>query len=495
MRIRLLNLFIIFIMLFSVLSMPANASDIKLFVDKSAVEGDVPPVIKNDRTLVPARAFFEHIKAEVYWNDVRKQVKINLNDTKIILVIGSNVAYVNSVIKVLDTVPIIMNDRTMIPVRFVSETLGYKVSWDADSRSVHIDTTVEKPVQKPEENESTSKSRITSMVYSVSGKSFIIKFTFSSPLSGYKLYNLDNPVRTVLELTGATYGSSKLIEVGSGGIDKFRTANHESHYKIVADLEQVLQKKFVLSTDKCSATLMITGISEFDEKLIKSDIPSTDEIISPEEDEDEDEDKPEIIYDKYWEVTDDSLVVLDAGHGGTDVGAIGYNEKGEKVVYEKDVNLAITLEVARILKEKGINILLTRPDDSSISLSKRYNISNTNDALLFVSIHHNSHTNSDPSGSLTLYSEAKDTKYPNLKSSKSIAKTIQKHLTEYTDLYDGGIRSEDELAVLRGTETSAVLVEVAFVSNYDDQKFMLDKENLNKAAAGIAAGIIEVLEK
>ena len=62
-------------------------------------------------------------------------------------------------------------------------------------------------------------------------------------------------------------------------------------------------------------------------------------------------------------------------------------------------------------------------------------------------------------------------------------------------MYNGGTRSEDELAVLRGTETSAVLVEVAFVSNYDDQKFILDEENLKKAAAGIAAGILEVLEE
>ena len=68
-------------------------------------------------------------------------------------------------------------------------------------------------------------------------------------------------------------------------------------------------------------------------------------------------------------------------------------------------------------------------------------------------------------------------------------------MTSTTGLYDGGIRSEDDLAVLGGTQTSAVLVEVAFVSSYDDQEFLLVDENLMKAASGIADGILEVLGK
>ncbi len=493
MKLRFLNFLLILTTILSLFGTVALADDIKLFVNGDLVSCDVPPVIQNDRTMVPARAFFESLDAVVTWNAAKKQVTARTDDTKIILVIGSNVAYVNSVVKVLDTVPTIINDRTMVPARFVSESLGFDVKWVEKSRSVYIKKPEEsKPEPKPEDEEDNTTQKpattsITSMVYSVSGNNFVMKFTFSSPLESYSLYNLDNPVRTVLELDGATHSGSKLITVGSGGISQIRTANHDNYYKVVADLDEVLEKKFVLASNKLSATLTLTASSSINSSDIESDMPSTNDPSEP-------EDKPEIIYDKYWEVTNDSIVVLDAGHGGTDVGAIGYNELGEKVVYEKDVNLAVTLEVARILKENGIKVILTRSGDSSLALSQRYNFSNTNNALLFVSIHHNSHETSTPSGALTLYSAAKDVKYPNLKSSKSIAKIIQKHLTDATGLYDGGIRSEDELAVLRGTETSAVLVEVAFVSNYDDQKFILDEKNLNKAAAGIAAGILEVLE-
>ncbi len=479
MKLRLLPIILVFIIF---LSSPivTPAQDIKLFVDSKEITCDVPPVIRDDRTLVPARALFEGLGASVKWNGVKKQVTIRLDNTTILLTINSKTAQVNLVEKELDTPPIIINDRTLLPVRFIAETLGAEVFWDDSNRSVLIRTEDEDEILPDSDN------TIKSIVYSVSGKTFTLKFTFSSPLKNQHLYNLDNPVRTVLELEGATFSGSKTITVGDGGIKQIRMANHDGFYKIVADLDDVLKKNFVLASNKLSATLTFTMNSVLsDPSSVTSDITST---TTPEEPE------IEIIEDKYWEVTDDSIVVLDAGHGGSDVGAIGYDENGDKLLYEKDLNLSITLEVAEILKENGVNVILTRSTDTAMSLSSRYNISNNNNALLYVSIHHNSHT-SEASGSLTLYSKRKDIKYPNLKSSKSIAEIIQKHLVKETNLYDGGIRSEDDLAVLRGTETAAVLVEVAFISDYEDQKFLLQKDNLSLAAKGIANGILEVLDK
>ena len=479
MKTRILT-FIIILSLFLTFPFCATARDITLVVDGKKVNCDVPPVIRNDRTMVPVRALFDCFGADISWDEKSRKVTVSSSGTEIVLTIGSNIAYVDSVPNRLDSVPIIVNDRTLVPVRFISESLKYEVSWDSESYTVNITSP---------ENVKVTPTTITSMMYSVSGKDFVLKFTFSSPLSSYSLYNIDNPVRTVLELNGAAFSGSKNIEIGSGGIQKIRTANHDSYYKIVADLDEVLYKNFVLSSNRLSATLSFTGSGDIDPGSIKTDLTATNDIIA-----DEDE-AAEIVYDKHWEVTGDSLVVLDAGHGGSDTGAIAYNQAGEKIIYEKDVNLTITLEVARILEENGINVLLTRSQDSSLALSRRYTVSNSSNALLFVSIHHNSHTTSEPSGALTLYSAAKDKKYPNLKSSKSIASTIQKHLAETTGLKNGGIRSEDELAVLRGTETSAVLIEVAFLSNYGDQEFLLNEENLYIAARGIASGILEVLEK
>ncbi|MBR5586804.1 MAG: N-acetylmuramoyl-L-alanine amidase [Clostridia bacterium] len=480
MKTRLLS-FIIILSILLTFPFSVAARGISLVVDGKTVDCDVAPVIRNDRTLVPVRALFDCFGADISWEESTKKVTVNANGTEIVLTIGSNIAYVNSVPNRLDSAPILVSDRTMVPVRFISEALNYEVSWDSAYHIVYI---------KSPEDVTVSSTRITSMMYSVSGKELVVKFTFSNPLSSYRIYNMDNPVRTVLELDGASYSGSKNIEVSSGGIQRIRTANHDSYYKVVADLDEVLYKNFVLSSNKLSATLSFTGTSEIDTSKIKTDLSSTNDVATEDK-----EEEIEIVYDKYWNVTDDSVVVLDAGHGGSDVGAIAYDQYGTKIIYEKDVNLHITLEVARILKEHGIRVMLTRSSDSATALSQRYSFSNANDALLFVSIHHNSHTTPNPSGALTLYSEKKDIKYPNLKSSKSIANIIQQHLVEHTGLKNGGIRSEDELAVLRGTTTSAVLVEVAFLSNYSDQEFLLSEDNLNIAAAGIASGILDVLDK
>ena len=195
MKTRLLSLIVT---IFILLSIPlyANAADISLFVNGSEVSCDVPPVIRNNRTMVPVRALFDCFGADVSWNERSRQVTVVSGGTNIVFTIDSDIVYVNSVPDRLDSVPIILNNRTLVPVRFISETLKYNVSWDADSHSVYI--------QSPGNTE-VSNTKITSMMYSVSGNTFVIKFNFSAPLSSYSLYNMDNPARTVLELDGASF--------------------------------------------------------------------------------------------------------------------------------------------------------------------------------------------------------------------------------------------------------------------------------------------------
>jgi len=86
-------------------------------------------------------------------------------------------------------------------------------------------------------------------------------------------------------------------------------------------------------------------------------------------------------------LNDTAQVVIDAGHGGKDVGA-EYNGR-----YEKDDNLALALLVEDKLQEKGIDVALTRDDDTFISLAKRCRIANRKEAELFVSLHRNSAEN------------------------------------------------------------------------------------------------------
>ncbi len=107
-------------------------------INNETVSNDVAPVIANDRTMLPIRFVAEAFGATVSWNDETKTVDITLADTKITLVVGETVAMVNGEAKELDSASFIENDRTYLPVRFVMESLGMKVEWNEATRQVTI---------------------------------------------------------------------------------------------------------------------------------------------------------------------------------------------------------------------------------------------------------------------------------------------------------------------------------------------------------------------
>lgn len=107
--------------------------------DKEIDEGrGTTPVIINDRTLLPIRAAAEAMGASVAWEGESQTTVLAKNDTIILLTIGSNIAYLNEEKQMLDTQPIILNDRTMLPVRFIAENFGYGVKWDGANQMITI---------------------------------------------------------------------------------------------------------------------------------------------------------------------------------------------------------------------------------------------------------------------------------------------------------------------------------------------------------------------
>ncbi|WP_248479852.1 N-acetylmuramoyl-L-alanine amidase [Tepidibacter aestuarii] len=114
----------------------------KVKLDGKYLEGDVPPVILNDRTLVPVRLVSENLGAKVSWDAKNYEVHIQKDDKEIVLKIDSYKAYVNEKEYILpDKVPAkLISDRTMVPVRFVSEQLGVNVDWDSANRVVLLES-------------------------------------------------------------------------------------------------------------------------------------------------------------------------------------------------------------------------------------------------------------------------------------------------------------------------------------------------------------------
>lgn len=107
-------------------------------LDNENFVNDVAPIIKDDRTMLPIRLVAETLGAEVTWNEAEKSVTIVKGDTVMVIYIGSDYALVNGSPVELDSPAFISNSRTYLPVRFISENLGATVNWNAETRQVTI---------------------------------------------------------------------------------------------------------------------------------------------------------------------------------------------------------------------------------------------------------------------------------------------------------------------------------------------------------------------
>jgi hypothetical protein len=115
-----------------------GSNEIKVFLNGERLEFDVNPYIKNSRTLVPFRKIFEAFGLEVQWNPTNKTVLATGKGTEIYLTINSTEGIVNSEEQKLDAPPEIKDSRTFVPLRFIGESIGADVKWEASTRTVNI---------------------------------------------------------------------------------------------------------------------------------------------------------------------------------------------------------------------------------------------------------------------------------------------------------------------------------------------------------------------
>ena len=111
---------------------------VEIKVNKNTLINDVAPIIVNDRTMLPIRVIAEELGAEVGWDEAQQKVTVTKDDKKITVYIDSDTAYVNDEVVKLDSPAFIQNSRTFLPLRFISENLGAEVDWDGDLQQVTI---------------------------------------------------------------------------------------------------------------------------------------------------------------------------------------------------------------------------------------------------------------------------------------------------------------------------------------------------------------------
>ena len=173
-------------------------------------------------------------------------------------------------------------------------------------------------------------------------------------------------------------------------------------------------------------------------------------------------------------------VFIDAGHGGTDPGALGYGYR------ESDLNLQVAKKVESKLKSKGIDVKMSRSSDIFYSLSERAEMANDYGADAFVSIHQNSAKDKSANGIETYYNRNKE-------EDKPLSNDIQTQVISQTGANNRGVKNA-EFTVLVKSKMISALVECGFITNELEVKKLSDSSYQDKLATGIANGIEEYLK-
>ena len=114
------------------------AGGISVTLNGVQIPFDVEPQIIDSRTMVPLRAIFEALGATVEWDSDTQTVSAFRDNTTVAATIGSKIIYINDEEIMMDTTPVVINDRTLVPARFVAEAFECDVDWDADTQTVII---------------------------------------------------------------------------------------------------------------------------------------------------------------------------------------------------------------------------------------------------------------------------------------------------------------------------------------------------------------------
>ena len=156
-------------------------------------------------------------------------------------------------------------------------------------------------------------------------------------------------------------------------------------------------------------------------------------------------------------------IFINAGHGGNDPGAV--SKKGTK---EKDVTRNVSSLLVYKLVQNGYNVEYYQQEKSFTDITKAENTSNSD---LFISIHCNAADKQSANGVEVLY-------YPTSTRGNKCAQIVQKELVDTTNLRNRGVKARTDLHVLKRTKAVAILVELAFISNPEEEKLLIENPEI-----------------
>lgn len=310
----------------------------------------------------------------------------------------------------------------------------------------------------------TSKVNLNNVLYEKNDtKTHSMKLLFSKPVvyglertSGaieLLLYNVDKYTEGSIKSTlkNTAFSSVKITSLSQGGVKFVVPVENEDNIDIHA-----------------GADGKTIRIKEQFNKLAELPKPKVEPVVTV----------PSIVVPTKKE-TNKHYVVIDAGHGGSDVGAT------RNGVYEKNITLDVSKRVANLLRKKGYIVEMTRTTDTYVSLQDRVAISEDINPDVFVSIHVNSSNSDSPTGLETHY--YKD-------NSLELAKYVHASLLNHVNSKDRGL-FKSRFYVINHTTAPAILVEIGFISSPVERAQLVSESRKQATAKAIAEGINDYFNK
>ncbi|MGL6173952.1 MAG: N-acetylmuramoyl-L-alanine amidase [Cellulosilyticaceae bacterium] len=421
---------------------------ITLLINEQRVETKImPPIQLEGATLVPVREVFEPLGAFVEWKVIEKKVYIDYQDTLLILEVDRKEAWINGEWQMMDMPVKIINGKIMVPVRFISEQIGFEVKWVQETREIYI---TDKEEQENIVSEDIDDSEDANEIIALS--EFMMAY---------------DQVEKELGVYLPSTFEIRDIRVEENYIDKTIKVDLNGDYSYYFGEGRVaIQDENIkaIAVDTQETTQIILELVRWHEVEILNEKEGLHiRFIRPNE--------------KY-----DKIILLDAGHGGNAPGSIGNQ------LVEKEVNLKQTLAVKNFIEANtDIKVYLTRSGDSSLSVEARPEIANDLGTDIFISIHNNSAVAIEANGIEVLY-------YPDEWDTRSeeMASLLQEKLILYTGLRDRGIKPGADLWVLKMSKMPAVLIEGGFLSNANDASCLASEDFTMQYAYAVYEAVVEI---
>lgn len=304
---------------------------------------------------------------------------------------------------------------------------------------------------------SNIKANLTGTFYSKNGKDNNVVLSFSAPVV-YSVYRkADDFVLTIYNA------------------DKYNEANYVNSLKgtEIEGLKLKINGQLLTFTFKLNPNGTTKVYSGLDGRSLKITINNPSEIQK--------KSVPAIpLFQNTKKKAGEKVIVIDAGHGGTDCGATRAGIK------ESDITLNVALRLEAILKQKGYKVYMTRRSDQTVSLQERVDIAEGKDEDVFVSIHVNSSENTSPVGTETHYYH---------QYSYNLAKCIQAELAKnVTESPNRGL-IKSRFYVINHTTKPAVLVEIGFISNEKERMQLVSADRQQRTAKAIAEGVMNYFKQ